>query len=299
MKCTLKTFFLILLGIIIVSCYFQYSHKPTTPIVADRELLKDVTILTSSYDGYSELWEAHYKLLFKNWPSLKQDNNFIPIILITNELEYNDPRVISLKVGKDTTWSNNLLKALESVKTKYVFLLLDDYITSTPVDEDRFVELLTLLEKTNGAYIEIVKDDGAFSIGGEKDRKLVPGINGVIYRSKNARYRNSLQACIWNLEELRKLIDPKESAWDFEIIGSKRTEKNPKPFFLVTDRPVISYLNAVGQKVYVKEVIDYINSQGIEFNPTKLPIKTREEMKEYLNSPEAYKVLSPNKALNN
>lgn len=289
----LKIVLFILLALGIAYSYLQYSHKPHPVIIANKELLKDVTILTSSYDGYSELWEPHYKLLFKNWPSLNQENHFIPIMLITNELEYDDPRVISLKVGQDTTWSSNLLKALEQVKTKYVFLLLDDYIINAPLDEERFVELLSLLEQTNGAYIEIVIDERAFTIGREKARKLVPGIEGVIYRSKNAKSRNSLHACIWNLDSLRKLIDPKESAWDFEIIGNKRTRKEPKPFYLVIGKPVLTYLNAVGKRVYFKEVVDYVNSQGIEFNPTKLPIKAEEEMKQYLSSDEAYRIMVP------
>ncbi|MGI4775994.1 MAG: hypothetical protein ACRYE9_03610 [Janthinobacterium lividum] len=188
------------------------SIRNNSPIVPDEELLKDVTVLTSSYDGYSELWRPHYELLFKNWPSLKEEHDFIPVMLITNELKYEDSRVMSLSVGTDTTWSKNLLKALESVKTKYTFLLFDDYIISTPVDEKRFIELLTLLEETSGAYIEVIIDEGQFSYGHEKHKKFVTGIESVIYRSKGSACRNSLQASIWNTEELRKLIDPKESA---------------------------------------------------------------------------------------
>lgn len=28
--------------------------------------------MTSLYDGSSELWQPHYELLFKHWPSLKE-----------------------------------------------------------------------------------------------------------------------------------------------------------------------------------------------------------------------------------
>lgn len=220
-------------------------------------------------------------------------------MLISNELTYNDPRVVSLKIGEDTTWSNNLLKALSSVKTKYVFLLLDDYIINSPVNESRFIELLTLLEKTNGAYIEVAKDEGMFVYGMEKHKKLVPGIEGVIYRSKNSSYRNSLQACIWNTEELKKLIDTKESAWDFEIIGNNRTKKNPKPFYMIIDNPVVEYLNAVAKRVYEQDVVDYINSQGIQFKPTKLPVKTKQEILDYLKTEEANKLTTPYGGNNN
>lgn len=289
--------FLASIAIIFAISFYKLYNKNDyieldSPIVSDGALLKDVTILTSSYDGYSELWKPHYELLFKNWPSLKEKNNFIPVMLITNNLIYDDPRVMSLKIGEDSTWSNNLLKSLESVKTKYVFLLFDDYIINSTINESRFIELLTLLEKTNGAYVEAIIDNGQFLYGHEKHKDFVPGIKDVIYRSRDSECRNSLQASIWNTKELKKLIDINESAWDFEVKGSKRTNNNQKPFYLVMDNPVISYLNAVAKRVYEKSAVDYINSQGIEFNPIKLPVKTKEEMELYLKSKEATDILS-------
>ncbi|RYE06119.1 MAG: hypothetical protein EOP33_02670 [Rickettsiaceae bacterium] len=265
----------------------------SSPILPNEKLLKEVTVLTSSYDGYSELWKPHYELLFRNWPALKENYSFIPILLLTNELKYEDSRVVSLEVGKDTTWSRNLLKALDSVTTKYTFLLFDDYIMNGPVDNDRFIELLTLMEETDGAYLEAPLDEGQFIDGNEKNRKLVPGIKGVIYRTIGSGCRNSLQASIWNTEELRKLIDPRESAWDFEIIGNARTQDNPKPFYMVIDKPMLTYLNATVKRTYEKEVVDYINSVGIEFHPEKFSIKTREEIADYVKTEEAIKLIRP------
>ncbi len=46
---------LLLLCVAVVYGYFQYSSKQES-IIPNRNLLKEVTILTSSYDGYSELW---------------------------------------------------------------------------------------------------------------------------------------------------------------------------------------------------------------------------------------------------
>lgn len=65
-----------------------------------------------------------------------------------------------------------------------------------PVDNNRFVELLTLMEKTDGAYLEAPLDEGQFINRNEKRKKLVPKIEGVIYRSKGSGCRNSLQASI-------------------------------------------------------------------------------------------------------
>lgn len=291
----IRSIFLLVLILSALSFYFYKRNAKVEPIVSDPKLLRAVTIVTTSFDDNNEIWEPHYKLLFKNWPSLKSENSFIPVMLVSNELAYNDPRVISLKIGPDITWSANLLKALEFVKTKYVLIMMDDYILNAPVNEERLVELITLLEKTDGAYIEIHQDDDMLTYGMEKERKYVQGINDVLYRSKNSTYRNSLQACIWNTDELRKLIDITESAWAFEIVGNERTKKNPKPFYMVTANPAMTYLNAMAKKVYEEDVVDYINSQGVHFTPSK-PVKNKEEMKIYLKTDEANKVMKLDEA---
>lgn len=274
----------------LIAIEYNKNTSRSEKIILNKDLLKDVTILTSSYDGYSELWRPHYELLFKYWPSLKEDLSYIPIKLITNELKYEDPRVESINVV-DQNWSKNLIQALKHVNTKYTLLLLDDYIINSPVNENRFIELLSLLEQRNAAYIEIVIDEGHFWKGNESEKKPVLGIDDVIYRSKNSKRRNSLQAAIWNTEELLNLIDPNESPWDFERDGSKRTLKNPKPFYLVVKDPVMTYLNAVAKRIYEKHVIDYINSENIEFQPTSLPVLDAEEMAEYLKTKKAKKIM--------
>lgn len=287
-----------LLLTLFICCFVYYfgSTQDTDRHISEANLIKEVTVLTSSFDGYSELWGPHYKLLFKNWPALKGERSFIPVMLISNKLSYDDPRVISLKIGDDTTWSKNLRNALKSVKTKYTFLLFDDYIINSPVNEPRLLELLALLERTNGAYVEAIQDDGQFIYGHEKEKKFAPGIEGVVYRSKGSACRNSLQASLWNTEELRKLIKPEESAWDFEIVGNARTQDNPKPFYMVASNSAVTYLNAVAKRVYEKDVVEYINSQGIDFHPTAFPIMTRPEIYEYLNTKKAQELLSPSKS---
>jgi hypothetical protein len=47
------------------------------------------------------------------------------------------------------------------------------------------------------------------------------------------------------------------------------------PFYTLTSTPVFSYLNAVTQGMYNKEVISYINDQGIPFAPISMQLKKR------------------------
>jgi len=253
-----------------------FKNVSSYSVKQDPKLFKEITILTSSFDGYSELWGLHYDFLFKYWPSLLNEKAYIPLMLLTNELDFNHPRVQSLKIGQDTTWSRNMLKALENVKTKYVMIVLDDYYLHKKVNEPRLLELLTLLEHTNGAYVEISPDSAALSMDPEK--KPAQGIDGVIIRHKDAKYRTSLQACIWNVEDLRKLLVAEENAWQFEGAGTKRSSTYPKPFYMLTDNFVMEYKNLVEKRYYRKENVKWVNEQGYEFNPTTFPVMTPEEI---------------------
>jgi hypothetical protein len=264
------------MGILAIAVSAFYGYRYATRIKPRPELLKDVTILTASYDGYEELWDPHYHFFFKYWPSLLHEHSFIPILLLTNEKEYDHPRVQSLKVGPDTTWSQNMLNALESVKTKYVLIILDDYILHKKVDEERFIELLTLLEETNGAFVEVKQ--GSYAVYIDPDRKPAPGVKEVVIRGRGPKseHRNSLQTAIWDVEEFRKLLDPKENPWEFELQGNERSKSNPRPFYATMGRPVFEFLNAMDKRFYKKDVVEWINKQGYSFNPVNFPVSTTE-----------------------
>lgn len=62
---------------------------------------------------------------------------------------------------------------------------------------------------------------------------------------------------------------------------------------MVINKPMLSYLNATVKRTYEKEVVDYINSVCIEFKPKQFPIKTREEIAEYVKTEEAIKLIRP------
>lgn len=85
------------------------------------------------------------------------------------------------------------------------FLVLEYHILSynatqltinEPVNEKPFIELLSLMEQRDGAYVEVIADTGHFKWSNENEKKPVIGIEGVIYRSKASDCRNSLQAAI-------------------------------------------------------------------------------------------------------
>ena len=119
---------------------------------------------------------------------------------------------------------------------------------------------------------------GAAYVGPALDPALIDDIEdlqlpGVIAKSRMAESRTSLQASLWKVEDLKKILEPNESAWDFEIKGSMRSRLLINKFYLVTKDPVFHYVNAADKGKFRRSVIKYINEQNINFEPRLLPVE--------------------------
>lgn len=282
------------LAIFLFYSAFALSYISYSEDLEDQ--LKKISILVPSPDIRSELWGPHFHFLFKHWPDLLDKHSYIPIYLVSNLKSYKHPRVQSILIGKEKSWSDDLKAGLESVKTEFVILLLDDYILTQDVNTKRLGQIIHLMERTNGVYAQLYinpeLNDGPFADGiddliirakaGDSFKKIIFKTKAFVKRvifndgSKDVwygRYRNSLQACIWRVKTLKRLLMPMESAWDFELIGSKRSEQITEPFYLVTKTPVFQYFQAASQKKYNRSAIEAINRLGFKFAPTALPIR--------------------------
>ena len=91
-------------------------------------------------------------------------------------------------------------------------------------------------------------------------------MTGII--AENASYRVSLQAGIWKREYLLSLIDEKESAWQFEHMGSKRSSEDGSKFISVWEKsPRLIfdyYCTGIIQGYWIKEAVELCRKNGIE-----------------------------------
>lgn len=230
--------------------------------------LEEITIIVPSCDKYACLWDGCFGLLFKHWPSLTTENKDVKIILISNTKEYPDPRITTLKISNEQSWSNNMQQALKLVKTKYVFIWLEDYIMNQDVDEDKFVKFFNFMKEKKALYMQVFGidygrdnaeqqfDDPQFSLP-------------ILAFKKHSPYRTSLQACIFETDTLDWLLNPQESAWDFELTGSTRSE-GMRDLFLGTKENLVSYYNAANAGVLNMKAVKYIQEQGFKFENIQL-----------------------------
>lgn len=229
--------------------------------------LEDVTILVSSCDKYAPLWNPFFTSLFKNWPSLLAENQNVPILLIANTKSYDNARISHVHIPQEISWSDNMLIALNKVKTKYVLVMLDDYWVVNPVQEQRITEIVQTMQVENIAMAQLAYNNTKFHYGTQH-----PASPDIIYTNQYAEYKASLQAAIWDVKALKFLIKPGENPWDFELAGTKRSHGYPAKFINIANNYPIQYLNASRQGYIEQFAVDYALQNGIKFERGNLPI---------------------------
>lgn len=174
--------------------------------------MERVTILISSFDGYSACWGPVCHGFSKYWPDCPY-----PIHLMTNTKDFPHDRVRVLKCGGERNWSRCMLYALDRVTTPYVMYFQEDYWINEPVETAKVVSYVDLMERHGLNYIRLLSKplpDADFA----HDPRL-----GVL--AEDAPYRTSLQITFWRKSVLQELLRPGESPWQFELEGTKRSRK--------------------------------------------------------------------------
>lgn len=166
-----------------------------------------VSIVVLSFDKYKDTWDPFFKLLEKNWIEMKFD-----VYLVTNFEEYNNYKKLKIiKTGKEISWKNRTIKALETVETDYVLLLLEDYFIKEKIHLDDLENIFKNIIKNKYKYTRLVNNP--FNILDIfKSKKKLYSIN------KNEEYGVNLQPSVWNREYLLSILKLMEgtTAWEFE-----------------------------------------------------------------------------------
>lgn len=153
-------------------------------------------------------------------------------------------------IGKqaDYTWSSGLLKYLDDHQGGLILLMLEDYFINGAVRE------LAI----KGAWGYMLANPKIAKIDLSDDRLKVPHTihkdtitQSLIQSAPDAPFQTSLQAAIWRVDFLRRFLDPKEDAWQFEKHGTRRViaAREAGTFdglILGFKNPPMSYINAIG-----------------------------------------------------
>ena len=225
----------------------------------------NIAFVLSSSDKNSDLWEPFFTLVKRYW-----DGFDYHVYLCTDSKQFTyDGLDIScpLQMPLGSTWSENLMTLLNQVKEEYIIFMLEDFWLKGHVDTKHLSELEKIIqEDSNIGFICMVPQ-----IEASTENPLSKHYPGLIKYGKNTPYRVTTQAGLWRRDYLQSLLRRHESAWWFEMFGSKRSRRSNFEAYVVR-MPVFSYDEGgvLFRGSYVSEYVkSFVEREGIVLNPNR------------------------------
>lgn len=220
-----------------------------------------LSIVVIGFDGYSDLWDDCIGLIKKFWIDCPYE-----IVFVNNELEKKWENVTVLHAGVEAEWSKKVQVALNYCNSRFICLLLEDFLIGDLVDAKKISNLIELMIAKNIDYIKLADMNNA-----AKDRcKAVPE-NKHIHKVRYCDdYGISLQPSIWKKEFLiEKLGQENYNAWVFEFDRVKESRPNDKGYrenVLFDTRNILNIQHGVIQGKYLPLTIKYFKKRGVNLN---------------------------------
>jgi hypothetical protein len=237
--------------------------------------VSQVSILISSFDGYSECWGPVAHGFTKYWPDCPY-----PVHLMTNFKDFPHPTIHVLKTGADRGWSGRMLFALERLQTTFIMYFQEDYWIMHPVDTPRVCQIVGLMQTHRLDYVRLVANPVP-----DHEFPADPGL-GLIDTQRGA-YRTSVQVSIWRREVLRNLLRPDETVWQFELNATERSRVYGDTFLAAKkqtssgwpwedfDNGGIRYLcTAINAGRWFRPAVAYARNEGLLVDFSRRPMET-------------------------
>lgn len=185
-----------------------------------------MTIVISSTDTYEDCWNPFFTLLQKFTDNI----DAVKVYLITDNIKYTGHGFVTTLTasngGEILSWSDRMRNALEQIKEESFLLLLDDYFLRSPLDLESLGRIAKIIDKND--------DIGCVSLVSFKNRSNKNKVDFVEQRDKFSSYRICLQPAQWDKSYLKDLLISGESPWQFELLGSLRSNFIDKKVFAIT-----------------------------------------------------------------
>lgn len=198
----------------------------------------DLSIYVSSCDKYSWLWPSFFYYFNKFWHDCPYK-----LYLGSETMKFDDKNVTTLNAGRDIPWGQMTRSNLEKIDTKYVLVMLDDFLLENYVDSKLIDAILHMTIQMNANHVRLNE------LGVKKKLKVHEIISSftAVKSSNNitiSAYIVSLQAAIWNRKFLLSILRDEESPWEFEIKGSERVQ-NVEKFYYLDKTPLFYHYGGI------------------------------------------------------
>ena len=220
-----------------------------------------IAVLVVSCDKYRDLWDPFFDLFRKFWSDCP-----FPTYLLCNHGGDLPGGVTAVCVGDDTSWSSNLRAGLGSIPEDYVLVLVDDLFLTEKVDTRTVLEACREFLELGGNCLKLNPTVPGDRAAGEMLRACSPG----------GAYRASTVLTLWRKEVLRDLLAEGETPWEFEIEGTKRSDRYGG--FYSTKADCFRFVNGVIKGEWSRSALERV--QSISPRPVRVERRVMPRLRE-------------------
>lgn len=187
--------------------------------------MKSYSVLVVGCDKHKSLLDRFFKQFVQYWAA---DDVAIYVSLEREDYSYDGLDLNVTKYGLD--WSKRVKKTVEQIKTPAVLLLLDDFLIEGPVNKAELNKLSGLIENDDTiAHFALT----TVPMKNSSDELFY----GRYYeRDHFGRYKTTLQAGMWNRDELVSLLREGEGAWEVEVYANFRSYLSQRKYYAIADK---------------------------------------------------------------
>jgi hypothetical protein len=168
------------------------------------------SIIISTCDKFSDLWDAHVLLLNQNWA----DRNVETFLVTDKPTDRTFENVTVVAAGEGTEITERLRGVMPLIKTEYVLFTLDDYFLTERISTQAVNEDIQIMEKHQIDYLRLFVMTMK-SLRNRKAEELEPGI--FLLDNHAGDYIVSLYAGIWRKDFMEKTLTKTLNAWQYEV----------------------------------------------------------------------------------
>lgn len=194
-------------------------------------------VLVPSCEAYSDLWTPFFTLFFRHWPRCPW-----PVFLGSDGGTFQHDRVRFLTCPPGLPWSDCVIAYLRQIEAKWVLFCLEDFFLRRDVAPGRLEQCCDQIEALDGTCLRLVRRPPPAR------RDVLPADASLGVLPPGAAYRVSTQAAIWRRDHLLRLLQPGESAWQFETQASLRSDALFPGGFFGVYRDVFPYRHHVVER---------------------------------------------------
>lgn len=245
----------------------------------DKDIKKGFAVLVVSCDRYSDLWAPFFALFKRFWPDCP-----FKVYLLSNDMRAEFDGVENILSGQDISWSDNLIKAIDAINEEYVLLFIDDLFLCAPVDTNGVLQVFGWINSHKPNCVRMNCYADSLPVENKPDKPF-NSLVGMV--SPGMNYRVSTVLTVWKTGFLRSMLLCAENAWEFEINGTRRSDRFDG--FFSTWRNYFPVVNCVIRGKWRKGALRKISALGVSIPADKRAVMSHtEELALYLKERRSY-----------